>query len=250
MGQPMKSSAIPANDPTGPFETGLSTQFEAPGTPADEGIVFCTDKDRLADIREPGTDLVIWQRTISPQLTDWLDHCDAVCLPHLRILVVPGDFRCAIEPLLDTNGLPRGNLRNRLVNDMGGLVSVYADITLCGLVDVRLESIDHDACWKFHRDNVEARLLTTYRGPATQWIQPPHAEQALREQQEFDGPVENLHLGDVAIFRGSSANPDEGIVHRSPRMAGTGASRLLLCLNRQSVTSPLPWNRQDQVESI
>lgn len=242
----MKSSAIAATEPTNPFETGLPVRPMANQTTADKSIAICKERDRLADIGKPGTDLVIWRRTLPPGLTGWLDRVDASCLPHLRILVDPGDFRQAIEPELDASGLPRGNLRNRLVEDIADLVSAYADITGCGLVDIRLESIDHDACWKFHRDNVEARLLTTYRGPATQWIRPHHAQRALHAQQDYDGPVEHLRINDVAIFRGSSASPDEGIVHRSPPVAGTGQSRLLLCLNRQSVTSPLPWTARDR----
>jgi len=31
-------------------------------------------------------------------------------------------------------------------------------------------------------------------------------------------------------------------VHRSPPILGTGKTRLLLCLNTPSETSPLPWD--------
>lgn len=214
--------------------------------PEDQGIRIGAELNDLADIAKPDTDLVIWQRTVPVCLTNWLARIDVSDLPHLRILVHPGDSRRAIEPHLHACGLPRGNMRNLLIDDIDDLVDAFSNITKSNLVDIRLESIDHDACWKFHRDNVVARLLTTYRGPATQWIQPRHADQALRDQQDFDGPLESLQISDVAIFRGNSTKPDEGIVHRSPPMAGTGGARLLLCLNKQSITSPLPWTGQDE----
>ena len=109
------------------------------------------------------------------------------------------------------------------------------------LVDVRLERVSHDSCWKFHRDFVEARLLTTYRGPGTEWVQPIHAERALRAQKRFKGPLEHVRGNDVALFKGNCAGPGSGIVHRSPPIAGTGCTRLLLALNRQSAASPEPW---------
>ncbi len=210
---------------------------------SDVGIATCDASDDLAVINKPDIDLVIWRRTLPLWLRTWLDRLDASCLPDLRILVRPGDLRCAVETQLDEFGMPPGDMRDMLIGDIDDLVSAFADITRSDLVDVRLESISHDACWKFHRDCVEARLLTTYRGPATEWVQPIHAEQALREQKRFKGPLEHIRSNDVAIFKGSCAGPGSGIVHRSPPIAGTGYTRLLLCLNKLSATSPQPWTR-------
>ena len=137
--------------------------------------------------------------------------------------------------------MPPGDMRDLLIGDVGDLVSVFSKISRTDLVDVRLECVSNDACWKFHRDCVEARLLTTYRGPATEWVQPIHAARALREQKRFKGPVEHLRIHDVAVFKGSCAGSGSGIVHRSPPIAGTGQTRLLLCLNKRSAASPEPW---------
>ena len=132
-------------------------------------------------------------------------------------------------------------MRDLLLGDVDDLVSAFARITRTDLVDVRLRLVSHDACWKFHRDCVEARLLTTYRGPATEWVQPHDAAWALREQRRFKGPVERFRVHDVAIFKGSCAGAGSGIVHRSPPIAATGRTRLVLCLNKRSAASPKPW---------
>jgi len=205
------------------------------------GIETCDAAEGLAAIGNPGTELVIWRRALPSRLQAWLEGMDPSCLPDMRILVRSSDLRRAVEPHLDDCGMPPGDMRDLLLGDIDGLVSAFARITRSDPVEVRLRRVNHDACWKFHRDCVEARLLTTYFGPATEWIQPIHAEQALREQKGFRGPVERFHVHDVAIFKGNCAGPGSGIVHRSPPIVGTGRMRLLLCLDKRSAASPKPW---------
>ena len=205
------------------------------------GIETCDTRDGLAAIEDPDTQLVIWRRSLPLGLRDWIDRREAANLPEIRILVEPVDLRSALEPLLDECGLAAGDMRDLLVEDIGDLVDAFADITRCGPVDVRLERVDHDACWKFHRDSVETRLVTTYRGPTTEWVQMAHAERALQEQTRYWGPLERLGDHDVALFKGSCAGPNSGIVHRSPPIAGTGRTRLVLCLNKRTIVSPDPW---------
>ena len=220
----------------------VSLEAEAVGNPATLGVGIgtCDAADGLAAISKPGMELVIWQRALPSCLTTWLERLDALRLPETRILVEPSDLRRAIEPHLDECGMPPGDMRDLLIEDIDNLVSAFAGITRSDLVDIRLDRISNDACSKFHRDCVEARLLTTYRGPATEWVQPIHAERALREQKRFKEPVEHLRNNDVAMFKGSCAGPGSGIVHRSPPIAGTGHTRLLLCLNKRSAASPEP----------
>jgi len=134
-----------------------------------------------------------------------------------------------------------GEMRDLLTEDIGGLVSTFADITRTGCVDVRLERISHDACWKFHRDTVETRLVTTYRGPTTQWVPMAHSQRALDEQTAYAGPLERLGDHDVAVFKGNLAGQGGGVVHRSPPIEGTGVTRLFLCLNTPSIVSPGLW---------
>ena len=225
---------------TGPL---ASWEGEVIGTSATggAGIETCETAEGLAAIDRPDVELVIWHRALPSCLQTWLDRLDASCLPDMRVLVRPSDLRRAVEPHLDDCGMPPGDMRDLLLGDVDDLVSAFARITRTDWVDVRLERVSHDACWKFHRDCVEARLLTTYRGPATEWVQPLHAARALSEQKRFKGPVERLRIHDVTVFKGSCAVPGSGIVHRSPPIAGSGSTRLLLCLNKRSTASPEPW---------
>ncbi|MBC8188689.1 MAG: DUF1826 domain-containing protein [Proteobacteria bacterium] len=229
----------------------VSLEGEFVGTPAafGAGIETCDGPEGLAAINNPGTELVVWRRALPLCLQTWLERMDASRLPDIRVLVRPNDLRRAVEPRLNDCGLPPGDMRNLLLSDVDDLVSAFARITQSDLVNVRLERVSHDACWRFHRDCVEARLLTTYRGPATEWVRPIHAEQALRRQKRFKGPLERLHIHDVAMFKGNCAETGSGIVHRSPPIAGTGQTRLLLCLNKRTAVSPEPWPETHEHET-
>ena len=201
-------------------------------------IQTCDSRKGLNAIKKPGAELVIWQRSLPMGFGEWIDRTEVSMLPDLRILVQPDALRPALEPLLDECGLSANEMCNLLIDDIESLVSTFADVTRSEFVDVRLERIDHDACRKFHRDNVEARLVTTYRGPTTQWVEMAYAETALREQKLFGGPLKHLASDDVAIFKGSCAGSNNGVVHRSPPIEGTGHPRLFLCLNKKTIVSP------------
>ena len=223
--------------------TSPSPQAISASLAACAGIETCETAEGLGAITRSDVELVIWRRSLPSRLQTWLERLDATLLPDIRLLVRPEDLVRAMEPLLNDCGLPQGEMRALLLCDVDDLVSAFARIARTDLVDVRLQSVSGDACWKFHRDCVEARLLTTYRGPTTEWVRPRHAEAALRAQKRFNGPIEHLGAHDVAVFKGSCAGPGSGIVHRSPPIAGTGRTRLLLCLNKPTAASPGPWSK-------
>jgi hypothetical protein len=211
--------------------------------PPNGPIGICDSAEGLYAIKDSGKELIICQRLIPFDMSEWLKNIAPSQLPDFRILVRPVDVREAIRTQLDECGMPSGSGRDLFIGDIAKLVSIYAQITRRGLVDVRLDRIENDACRKFHKDSVETRLLTTYIGPTTQWINPQYAEQALREQKAYGGPLGSLREHDVAIFRGRHANLADGIVHRSPPIEGTRSVRLLLCLNVLSIVSPEAWRR-------
>lgn len=231
----------PSSDSEITSRSGMQTN--AGEAPAERSpIRSCEALEGLNAIKRPEVELVIWQRALPSCFQDWLAQLEASLLPNLRVLVRPDDFIKAMDVLLDGDGMAKGAMRSLLICDIHSLVSAFARLSGSDLVDVRLERVSDDACWKFHRDCVEARLLTTYRGAATEWVQPDQSETALKAQTRYDGPIERLGANDVAVFKGSCAADGSGIVHRSPPIAGSGQTRLLLCLNKPSAVSPDPWS--------
>ena len=204
-------------------------------------VVFTDLRQKLTEIRKSGVQMAIWQRRLSADLQAWLELLDVACLPDLLILVRPSDLKSALGELLNECGMPDDEMRLTFVEDIDKLVTLFAEITKKEYVDVRLQNIDNDGCWKFHRDTVKMRLLTTYLGPSTEWVNQRDAEEALYTQKDYQGLIEHFKLHEVGIFKGSEYDAGDGIVHRSPPIAGKDCTRLLLCLNQPSDISPDPW---------
>lgn len=215
-----------------------------PGQEADRAkdVLQGRSPDLLGRIHDPAVELVVWERSLSFDLAAWLEAVPPRQLPDGRLLVTEPDLSAALAAMLDSCGTPDGPLRAAFLHDVVALAAGFLATMASDTVDLRLQAIRDDACWKFHRDCVAARLLTTYRGPGTQWVQPAHSAAALSRQKSYEGPIRQFPRHAVGLFKGSCTPPAKGIVHRSPAIAATGTTRLVLCLNLPSAASPALWN--------
>ena len=209
-------------------------------------VVFSEDPQVFGAIARREVGLAVWCRRPEDDLAEWLGGLPVEKLPCGRLLLRPHQAQSAVAALLqdaqgDAADVATEGLRRRLAADVARLVRVFADLSGAPMVDLRLEAIQHDACWRFHYDHVRLRLVCTYSGPATQWVPAEAREAALAEQRHYDGPLRELPHFAGALFKGALAPGQVGVVHRSPPIAGTGKSRLFLCLNEPSSVSPLPW---------
>ncbi|WP_161630989.1 DUF1826 domain-containing protein [Niveispirillum irakense] len=195
----------------------------------------------LSRVLEPTTTLAIWERQPPRALLDGMARLCPAHLPQGRALVWLPDVPAALTAMLSGTPIGLTPLGVALHADILALVSEFAVIAGTDVVDIRLDRLAHDACWKFHRDHVHLRLLATYRGPATQIVPDEQAETALREQRAYRGPLEDVPEGAVALFKGARGSPGQGAVHRSPPIKGTGMVRSVLCLNLPSEASPRLW---------
>jgi len=204
----------------------------------DAAIIHAVTLEDLDRIHAPAVELVIWERKLIPGLSQWLAELHPEQCPDGRLLVPADHCRAAFMALLDEAATPTGSMRDAFLADLLSLSDAFCRTMDTDVVDIRLETVRHDGCWKFHRDNVPARLLTTYRGPGTQWVGPEHSDAALSRQKDYSDALEQFTDHAVGLFKGSRAERGRGIVHRSPPILGTGATRILLCLNLPSAASP------------
>jgi len=129
-------------------------------------------------------------------------------------------------------------------------------------VHVKLECLTDNGCVFWHQDTVPLRMVTTYKGPCTEYIEDngnPEISQFVLSHRQDDCSkyTKSLSNHDVALFKGrcfddieeggEDGNIEEeeeeeeedpevvmlgsGIVHRSPRIEGTGITRLVLILD-------------------
>jgi hypothetical protein len=123
----------------------------------------------LDGILDAGVSLAVWTRRAPPGLAAWLDALPPERLPDGRFVCEPEKVPARLAALCDKAGLGHGRARALLIADIANLATRFARIAAVRRVDLRLEALDHDSCWRFHRDRVGLRLNATYRGPGTQW---------------------------------------------------------------------------------
>ena len=204
--------------------------------------VVCGDDARaLAAIHRPDVELALWRRSAAIEFTDmrqWLQTLPEHQLPACRIEALHlSDVLKTLNASCDAGGTPHGAIRHALLADIAQLVGQFSFVVGCATVGLRLEAVTGDACRRWHRDCVPLRLITTYRGPGTDWVRPEQSAAVMAQPDEDVSDCERLAPFDVALFKGcgwAGTTHDAGIVHRSPRIAGKGITRLVLVLNPPS----------------
>lgn len=139
--------------------------------------------------------------------------------------------------LLSTASVPNLNdhacfnkLPGALIKDLIGLALLFQGVARTPVIKIRLETVTDDACRLFHIDNVRLRLVTTYAGVGTQCAPPENEESAVAAQQAYDGRLDQLWAGDVALFRGKRCLNGAHVYHRSPPI-GEGPNRLVCVID-------------------
>ncbi len=136
--------------------------------------------------------------------------------------------------------LPAPEAGEALLEDVATIAEAMAFLFDTKTIGIRLRTLEGAMCPRFHVDNLAVRLVTTYAGPASEWL-PDHAvNRAGLGAPHPDKPeivtdpnaIRRLGVGDLALLKGCGwiGNEDRGLVHRSPQPA-PGERRLLLALD-------------------
>ena len=223
----------------------IEEEFSVTDAPVlrDRGFTEVIARDDRSDIlhriRKPSVALALWHRQLPASIGNWLNLLSPEKMPSGRVLAHKTEFGHALAEILDGSGTPRSEKASLFMSDVVRISTLFAEIAGTDWVDIGLEVVQHDSCWKFHRDHVQLRALTTYCGPGTQFVTQGEAERAVEDQKAFQGTIHQIPRHTVAIFKGAKDAFGGGVVHRSPPIAGTGQTRLVLTLNLPSEGSPV-----------
>ncbi len=198
------------------------------------------DAKVLADIYKEYNNIVIWKRNLEGKLKAAAEDILSTH-PRLEISIVTdrNEILANIKNLL-------GSSQTSLVlsEDIAFLVNIFCDLFELEQVGLRLTSLDHAMCPRFHVDNVPCRLITTYQGIATEWLPHDIADRSKLGTGNNGQPDENsgifqnqediryLNKGDVALLKGEAwaGNEGKGLIHRSPKLLNN-SNRLILTID-------------------
>lgn len=175
----------------------------------------------------------IMRRAIDVDIAAALDALPIDQIPTMRLVAAAGVVHQTVEPALNRLHFAPAWLAAWLASDIQFLARIMQEQSGADQLVVRLERVDDNACRLFHSDNVRYRLVTTYRGPGTEWI-PSRLLTRRGDDDVFDPrDVQSLERGWIAILPGRRASftDQEEILHRSPAIEGSGIARFFLAID-------------------
>lgn len=239
--------ALDVADRIGPTPAPPAPSPDPGGAPEDDPDAHLgRDPEVLERVLAPGVGIAIWQRSGAPALARELAGLPSDPFSDLRATLspdaLPDRLGDTLGRLLAAAGADPGALPHWIA-DLAGLterfLALAAALPAPRPVTLRLETLTQDGCRRFHVDRTRLRLLCTYRGPGTEWLARRQVDRAAldnhlpNEAIARGGTARRLQPFWVGVMKGADFPGEEGggQVHRSPPIAGTGAIRLLACLD-------------------
>lgn len=190
----------------------------------------------LAEVLRDDVNLSVWQRRLPAQLEDFctLLLASGEALAESRVIDFSADWHSSLEDLARSFAGVEGHAA--FVADVVWLVEAFSELLDAQRVGLRLRVLDKAMCPRFHVDHVPVRLVSTYAGVASQWL-----EEGAMDRRRLGDPaaepgdstrIHALQAGDVALLKGErwEGNEGAGLIHRSPQPPA-GGRRLMLTLD-------------------
>ncbi|MGC1480960.1 MAG: DUF1826 domain-containing protein [Chthoniobacterales bacterium] len=208
-------------------------------------VVEGDDPSILPRIVDSPVNLAVWRRDVTP----------AVASAVRALLESPNPVDCdwhapstreiaeCMGPTDPQSAL--GRAFEALALDVVRLSGVFAEVADVRHPRVRFARVEDDGCALFHADTLGLRLLCTYVGPGTQWLENTNvrrgqlgslgrsatdANRAIVIDPSAIRSIPNWH---VAVFKGRAwpGGADNALVHRSAPVRHRGEHRLRLCVD-------------------
>ncbi|WP_016954736.1 DUF1826 domain-containing protein [Catenovulum agarivorans] len=197
------------------------------------------DPSVLADIYEPDINIAIWQHQLAANVVEEISVIQQFSRLNLVLAVTPNN---TIQQLVEYNH--EFQQTPNLCHHLSTIVEMFCTLFDLPRAGLRLNLLDRAMCPKFHVDHIPCRLVSTFSGKATEWLEHSKVDRTklgagsfgLSDQQsgiyQQTSDIQQLNCGDVALLKGDGWQGNEGarLVHRSPTV-GKNEKRLLLTLD-------------------
>lgn len=190
----------------------------------------------LAAVFDPAVDVAVLRRPAAFALAPGAAPLD-------RGRSVQAAVRPAAPDLARLLALFDGATAPRAEAELRALISLFADLTECDEVGVRLATLTAAMCPRFHVDRVTLRAVVTFAGPGTEWVDRASVDRGRLGHAAGGAPdersgllrpgarIERADPFDFVALKGTAwpGHAAPGAVHRSPAM--DGGARLVLTLD-------------------
>ncbi|MCP4598489.1 DUF1826 domain-containing protein [Neptuniibacter sp.] len=194
----------------------------------------------LTAIYQEQINLVVMQRSLSAEVRRYCqEFVESKPNFNLRSVINPEFSKQAlVDQLPDLEG------RSAFTEDLAYLLEMYACLFDLDEVGLRLQVLDRAMCPRFHTDKLGCRLVTTYIGQGTEWLNNTDLDRTklgagnMGLSDEESGlyssaaNVQQVDQGDIVLLKGDGWYGNEGLgaVHRSPAVA-LGDKRVVVTMD-------------------
>ena len=206
----------------------------------------------LTRIYDKGINLTVWQRELELDVKAYAEY---LCAPTTLFNKFQGVLSVDNpKPLLEANlpspspnpslEIPDHSVRTAFIEDISRIADMFGCLFDLNAVGIRLAVINNAMCPKFHTDRVPCRLVTSFKGAGTEWLENFHINRNKlgRKSQgkddkavgiyQHERSVQKIPTGHIALLKGEAweGNEENGLVHRSP-MPQENQTRLVMTLD-------------------
>lgn len=192
-------------------------------------------------IYQDGINLIQWQRPQNSALREYAHYLtsDSNHFSVFKSRLTPESAAGRLQ-----QELPQQAAKQDFIDDFILLLDMFCTLFELPAASARLSVVDSAMCPKFHTDKVPCRLVTSFCGAGTEWLE-NHQVQRQKMGHNSQGKsdkdagvfihprvIQQVATQDVLLLKGEAwhGNENNGAVHRSP-MPEAGEKRLLLTLD-------------------
>ena len=183
-----------------------------------------------------GEDVVIEHREEIPEIVQYLNNTIDQLQPLRYEIGKVFDTEETFKNLI--NDLPNGSVKGQkeyFIEDIIRLGKLFFESKKNTKMNIQIEIVKTNMCRLFHADCYRQRLLCTYMGPGTQWLDNSNVNRKALGKgsnahivKDFN-KINQAKAFEVILLKGKKYGGDElGIVHRSPPIEQESKTRVLL----------------------
>ena len=181
----------------------------------------------LTRIYDDGINLAIWQKQAD---TDVEEYAQFLTGSDTLFSQFQGQLAADAAPDLLASSLPEHTNKQAFLDEVSLIVDMFCCLFEQKAAGVRIAVLNSAMCPKFHTDHVPCRLVTTFTGDATEWLENYDVNRNKMGRNSIgksdkeagvyrrDNMIQKMSAGHIALLKGSGwqGNEDNGAVHRSP----------------------------------
>ena len=140
-------------------------------------------------------------------------------------------FEILNEDLPDS---PIEGVKEVFIHDIIRLGTLFFKMSKHSRMKLQILPVNSNMCRLFHEDYYRQRLLCTYLGPGTEWLDHDNVNRAGLGRGrngnivKDESKINRAKTFDVILLKGTRSETGLGVVHRSPPVETTGQIRVLL----------------------